>query len=182
MRPAPYAARSRLVRNRREGLGLRSRPTRPGSPRRRTCSPSVGAVAGPGAGVEDAHDRHGLGDTADEDRTERLEADTRVLADLFGGHLRAQHLPRPREIDDAGREVDVAADDVVAAPAGTPDDILNSLNTHVVKIVQAADVKQRLSEDGLVPVGNSREQFAAYIKSKLVKWAQVIRQSGARID
>jgi tripartite-type tricarboxylate transporter receptor subunit TctC len=68
------------------------------------------------------------------------------------------------------------------APAGTPDDILNSLNTHVMKIVQAADVKQRLSDDGLVPVGNSREQFAAYIKSELVKWAQVIKQSGARID
>jgi tripartite-type tricarboxylate transporter receptor subunit TctC len=68
------------------------------------------------------------------------------------------------------------------APAGTPDDILNSLNTHVVNIVQAADVKQRLSDDGLVPVGNSREQFAAYIKSELVKWAKVIKQSGARID
>src|SRR5258706_2193544 len=68
------------------------------------------------------------------------------------------------------------------APAGTPEDILNSLNTHVVKIVQSADVKQRLSDDGLVPVGNSREQFAAYIKSELVKWAKVIRQSGARID
>jgi tripartite-type tricarboxylate transporter receptor subunit TctC len=48
--------------------------------------------------------------------------------------------------------------------------------------VQAADVKQRLSDDGLVPVGNSREQFAAYIKSELVKWAKVIKQSGARID
>lgn len=68
------------------------------------------------------------------------------------------------------------------APAGTPDDILNSLNTHVAKIVQAADVKQRLNDDGLVPVGNSREQFAAYIKSELVKWAKVIKQSGARID
>ena len=68
------------------------------------------------------------------------------------------------------------------APAGTPDDILNSLNTHVVNIVRAADVTQRLSDDGLVPVGNSREQFAAYIKSELVKWAKVIRQSGARID
>lgn len=68
------------------------------------------------------------------------------------------------------------------APAGTPEAIVNSLNAHVVKIVQTADMRQRLSDDGLIPVGNTREQFAAYIKSELVKWAKVIKQSGARID
>jgi len=57
------------------------------------------------------------------------------------------------------------------------------MNTeHVVKIMQAADMKQRLTVDGIVPVGNTRQQFAAHIKAELVKWAQVIKQSGARID
>ena len=68
------------------------------------------------------------------------------------------------------------------APAGTPEDLLNSLNAHVVKILQTADMKQRLTEDGIVPVGNTRQQFAAHIKAELVKWAQVIKRSGARID
>ena len=68
------------------------------------------------------------------------------------------------------------------APAGTPEDILNSLNAHVVKIMQTADMKQRLKEDGIVPVGNTRQEFAAYIKSEIAKWAKVIKQSGARID
>ena len=70
----------------------------------------------------------------------------------------------------------------VLAPAGTPGDILNSLNAHVVSIMQAADIKQRMIDDGLVPVGNTREQFAAYIKVEIAKWAKVIKQSGARID
>jgi len=70
----------------------------------------------------------------------------------------------------------------VLAPAGTPEDILNSLSAHVVKIMQTADMRQRLTEDGIVPVGNSRQQFAAHIKADLAKWAQVIRRSGARID
>jgi tripartite-type tricarboxylate transporter receptor subunit TctC len=70
----------------------------------------------------------------------------------------------------------------VMAPAGTPEDILNALNAHVVKIMQAADMQQRLHDDGIVPVGNARQQFAAYIKAELVKWADVIRRSGARID
>jgi tripartite-type tricarboxylate transporter receptor subunit TctC len=68
------------------------------------------------------------------------------------------------------------------APAGTPEDILNSLNAHVMKIMQAADMKSRLTEDGIVPIGGTRQQFADHIKSELVKWAQVIKRSGARID
>ncbi len=70
----------------------------------------------------------------------------------------------------------------VLAPAGTPEDVLNTLSTHVIRIMQAADMQQRLHDDGIVPVGNTRQQFAAYIRKELVKWADVIKRSGARID
>jgi tripartite-type tricarboxylate transporter receptor subunit TctC len=70
----------------------------------------------------------------------------------------------------------------VLAPAGAPEEILNALNAHAVRIVQTADMQQRLHDDGLVPVGNTRQQFAAYIKTELMKWADVIKRSGARID
>jgi tripartite-type tricarboxylate transporter receptor subunit TctC len=70
----------------------------------------------------------------------------------------------------------------VLAPAGTPEEILNTLNAHIVRIMQTTDMKNRLHEDGIVPVGGSRQQFAAYIKAELVKWADVIKRSGARID
>ncbi len=68
------------------------------------------------------------------------------------------------------------------APAGTPEEILNLLNARVVKIVQAPDLRERLIEDGLVPVGGTREQFATHIKTEIAKWAKIIKQSGARID
>jgi tripartite-type tricarboxylate transporter receptor subunit TctC len=70
----------------------------------------------------------------------------------------------------------------VLAPAGTPEDILNALSAQIVRIMQTADMKHRLHDDGIVPVGNTRQQFAAYIKADLVKWADVIKRSGARID
>ena len=70
----------------------------------------------------------------------------------------------------------------VLAPAGTPADVLNLLNSHIAKIMQVADTKQRLSGEGIVAVGSTREQFAAYIKSEIIKWAKVIKQSGARVD
>jgi tripartite-type tricarboxylate transporter receptor subunit TctC len=68
------------------------------------------------------------------------------------------------------------------APSGTPAEILNVLNAHVVKIMQAADMKQRMTDSGNVAVGSTREAFAAHLKSEFDKWAKVIRQSGARVD
>ena len=68
------------------------------------------------------------------------------------------------------------------APAGTSADILNGLNAQVAKIMQSADIKSRLGEEGVVPVGGSREQLAAHVKSEIAKWANVIRLSGARVD
>lgn len=68
------------------------------------------------------------------------------------------------------------------APAGTPEDVLNTVAAQVAKIMQTADMKHRMMEDGIVPVGNTRQQFAAHIRTELQKWAKVIKQSGARID
>ena len=68
------------------------------------------------------------------------------------------------------------------APAGTPPEVLDLLNARVANIMQSADMKARMAGDGLVPIGGSREQFAAHIRSEIVKWAKVISESGARMD
>jgi len=70
----------------------------------------------------------------------------------------------------------------VLAPAGTPPEILNLLNSQVEKIMRDPAMKARMTGDGLVPIGSSREQFAAHIKSELDKWARVISASGATVD
>jgi tripartite-type tricarboxylate transporter receptor subunit TctC len=68
------------------------------------------------------------------------------------------------------------------APAGTPAEVLDLLNARVANIMQSSDMKARMTSDGLVPIGGSREQFAAHIKSEIAKWARVISASGARVD
>jgi tripartite-type tricarboxylate transporter receptor subunit TctC len=68
------------------------------------------------------------------------------------------------------------------APAGTPSGVLDLLNARVANIMQSSDMKARMTSDGLVPIGGTREQFAAHIRSEITKWAKVISASGARVD
>jgi tripartite-type tricarboxylate transporter receptor subunit TctC len=70
----------------------------------------------------------------------------------------------------------------VLAPAGTPPDILNFLNSHMVRIMQSPDMKERMKNSGSVAVGSTREAFAKHLQTEFTKWAKVIKASGATVD
>lgn len=70
----------------------------------------------------------------------------------------------------------------VVAPAGTPKEIVAKINADIVRGLSAPDLKDRLSGQGAEPVGNTPEQFAAYIKTETAKWAKVVKESGAKVD
>jgi len=68
------------------------------------------------------------------------------------------------------------------APAGTPRDIVAKLNAASVKALASAEMRERLAAQGADPVGNTPDQFAAFIKAEIDKWAKIVKASGARID
>ncbi len=70
----------------------------------------------------------------------------------------------------------------VLVPAGTSKAIVSKLHGEIVKILRSPEVKERLAAQGAEAVSNTPEQFAAYIRSETVKWAKVVRDSGARAD
>ena len=70
----------------------------------------------------------------------------------------------------------------VLAPAGTPKEIVAKLNAEIVRILQMPEVRQRLMEQGAEPVGDTPEQFAEHIRKETVKWARVVKASGAKAD
>jgi tripartite-type tricarboxylate transporter receptor subunit TctC len=68
------------------------------------------------------------------------------------------------------------------APAATPRDIINRLNTEMNRAMKMPDVIQRLAGDGVEAVGTTPEQFAAYLKQEVAKWGKVVKASGAKAD
>jgi tripartite-type tricarboxylate transporter receptor subunit TctC len=70
----------------------------------------------------------------------------------------------------------------VFVPAGTPQAIIERLHRETVRIVAMPDVKDRLASLGFDPIANTPEQFAAYIKSEIAKWAKVVREASIKVD
>jgi len=61
--------------------------------------------------------------------------------------------------------------------AGTPRPIIDRIHGEIAKIMTQPEVRERLATLGFEPVGNTPEQFAAWIRSEMAKWAKVIRDA-----
>ena len=70
----------------------------------------------------------------------------------------------------------------VLAPAGTPQAVIDRLSHESMKILQSDEIKKRFAEVGAEPIGGTPQQFAAFMAAETVKWAKVIKASGARVD
>jgi tripartite-type tricarboxylate transporter receptor subunit TctC len=68
------------------------------------------------------------------------------------------------------------------APAGTPVDIVNRIQQETSKALSTAAVKEKLLSQGAIPGGNTPDQFNTFINAEHVKWAQVVKASGAKVD
>lgn len=70
----------------------------------------------------------------------------------------------------------------ILAPAGTPREIVNRLNSEIHKALASADLKQRLANSGVEPLVSTPEHFAEFIKSEIVRYAKVIKDAGIKVE
>jgi tripartite-type tricarboxylate transporter receptor subunit TctC len=70
----------------------------------------------------------------------------------------------------------------VMVRSGTPDEVVRRLNAELVKALQSPDVRERLLAQGVVPVGNTPAEFAAFIRAESARWGKVVRSAGIRAD
>jgi tripartite-type tricarboxylate transporter receptor subunit TctC len=67
-------------------------------------------------------------------------------------------------------------------PAGTPKEVITRLHAEAVKTLGLPDIRKRLDASGFEAIGNTPEEYAAYTRNEIDKWAKVIKASGARAD
>src|SRR5713226_2079940 len=96
---------------------------------------------------------------------------------------RASALPEVPTVAEAGLpKFEVTTWYGILAPAGTPKTIVTRLNTELVKIMHAPELKERLAAMATDPATSTPEEFADYIKREIVKWGEVVRQAGLKAD
>jgi tripartite-type tricarboxylate transporter receptor subunit TctC len=70
----------------------------------------------------------------------------------------------------------------IVGPAGLPSSIVVRLNAEINKALETPDMKERMASLGLDPMGGTPERFSEFMRQEIVKWAKVVKESGARAD
>lgn len=68
------------------------------------------------------------------------------------------------------------------APAGTPNELVNHINSEINRALSAPDVRERLAQLGLEWRSNTSGEFAAFLRDEVQKWAKAVKDSGAKAD
>ena len=111
---------------------------------------------------------------------------------INGGRLRAVGIASPKRVknfetiptlDEQGlKGFEAYAWQGLAAPTGTPPEVIAKLNKALVDALNSTPVKARFQVLGLEPTPSTPAQMATYAKSEREKWADVIRSSGIKLD
>lgn len=105
----------------------------------------------------------------------------RALAVL--GAKRAQSIPELPTMSEAG--VPGYAFEVwyaMFAPAGTPRDVVTSLHKQISRAFSQPELRQRMLKLGVEPAAEPPDQFAAFVKSEIVKLGKLVKESGAKVN
>jgi tripartite-type tricarboxylate transporter receptor subunit TctC len=104
----------------------------------------------------------------------------RALATM--GNSRAAATPELPTIGDSLQGFEVNNWIGLFAPAGTPPEIVRRWNAEVTKVMQSPEIQARLPGEGAKFTPYTPDQFSAFVKAEIAKWAPVVKASGARAD
>lgn len=86
----------------------------------------------------------------------------------------------PTMMESGIKNFQMASWQAVYAPKGTPQPIVQRLNAEIIKILKMPDVVAKLTDQlGMDIVGSSPEELAAFMKTEISRWAELVKKSGA---
>jgi len=107
----------------------------------------------------------------------------KLRAIAVGGKQRSQLMPEIPTVAEAGVPgYEMSGWFGLFSPAGVPREVLMRINTEVTRDLQRPDIEELLAKQGAEPVPGSVDQFTAFVREELAKWAKVVKASGIKID
>jgi tripartite-type tricarboxylate transporter receptor subunit TctC len=105
----------------------------------------------------------------------------RLRAIAIGSLKRFSALPAVPTFDESGlKGYEATTWFGLMAPVKTPPAVVARLNTEVTRIIASTEIRNRFVNDGLEPIGGSREQFAQFIREEIAKYAKVIKAAAVK--
>jgi tripartite-type tricarboxylate transporter receptor subunit TctC len=99
------------------------------------------------------------------------------------GRTRSKLVPEVPTMNEAGlKGFEVYTWYGVAGPAGLPKDVVDKLYTTMSAALQKPENRERFEKQGLDVIGGKPEELGALIRDETVRWAKVVKQSGAKLD
>jgi tripartite-type tricarboxylate transporter receptor subunit TctC len=96
---------------------------------------------------------------------------------------RSALVPELPTLDEAGlKGYEIVGWNGLFVPAGTPRAIVTLIYKETVKALAQPDMKERLATLGAEGVGNTPEEFRAFVKAEIAKWAKVVKAAGLKVE
>jgi tripartite-type tricarboxylate transporter receptor subunit TctC len=70
----------------------------------------------------------------------------------------------------------------VLATAGTPRPVIEKLHALFITVMKDAEVRNRMAGFGFEPIGNTPEEFGAFVKEDIARWAKLVKETGAKVE
>lgn len=106
----------------------------------------------------------------------------RLRALAVTGAKRSPVLPDVPPVADTLRGFESVSWYGVAAPGGTPKDVVAKLNQEIGRMLGGADMRERLAHEGAEVMGGGPERFGAFYRAEIEKWAKVIKAAGIKLE
>ena len=70
----------------------------------------------------------------------------------------------------------------VLATAGTPRPVIEKLHSLFITAMKDPEVRKRMADFGFEPIGNTPEEFGAFVKEDIARWAKLVKETGAKVE